>query len=121
MCDCAKAVPRAGHRTAEAGAEVLVVPAPWLAGPHKEDHRRTLTHARAIETTSDVAAAGQGGTHYVGESSVIDPMGADLSAALGRDDGIVTAVGSRQRVLEVRQINPTSANRSGPRRNEALP
>jgi len=97
---------------AERGAQVLLVPAAWLSGPHKADHWRTLIHARAIETTCYVAAAGQGGSHYVGGSTLIDPMGIDLSAALGGADGTVTASVSAARVEETRKLNPTLANRS---------
>ena len=43
------------------GAEVLVVPAAWVAGPRKVDHWRTLVRARAIENTVFVVAAGQPG------------------------------------------------------------
>lgn len=96
---------------ADGGAQVLLVPAAWLAGPHKADHWRTLTHARAIETTCYLAAAGQGGTHYVGGSTLIDPMGLDLSGPLGGADGTVTGVVSAARVAQTRQVNPTLANR----------
>jgi predicted amidohydrolase len=103
---------------AESGVQVLLVPAAWLAGPHKADHWRTLTHARAIETTCYVAAADQGGAHYVGGSTVIDPMGIDLAGPLGGTDSAVTAVLSAPRVAEVRRVNPTLANRrnAGPPR-----
>ena len=40
------------------GAEVLVVPAAWVAGPRKVDHWRTLVRARAVENTVFVVAAG---------------------------------------------------------------
>jgi deaminated glutathione amidase len=96
---------------AESGAQVLLVPAAWLAGPHKADHWRTLTHARAIETTCFLVAAGQSGAQYVGGSTVIDPMGIDLFAPLEGVDGTGTAEVSAARVVEVREVNPTLANR----------
>ena len=104
--------PEQATELANAGAQVLLVPAAWLAGPLKADHWRILSHARAIESTCYVAAAGQGGSNYVGESSLIDPMGLDLAAAPGRADGTVSAVVSTARVAEIRRINPTLANRS---------
>ena len=53
------ALPRARPaRWSTAGAEVLVVPAAWVAGPRKVDHWRTLVRARAIENTVFVVAAG---------------------------------------------------------------
>lgn len=44
-----------------AGAEVLVLPAAWLRGPHKEIHWSTLLIARALDTTCYVVASGECG------------------------------------------------------------
>jgi predicted amidohydrolase len=42
-----------------AGAQLLVLPSAWAAGPLKEEHWVTLVRARAIENTVWIAAAGQ--------------------------------------------------------------
>lgn len=93
-----------------AGADALLVPAAWLAGPHKVDHWSTLLRARAIETTSYVVAAGQCGPHYAGTSAVIDPMGLTV-AALADEPGIAVGVIDLKRVADVRTVNPTLKNR----------
>ncbi len=92
------------------GAQALVVPAAWLAGPHKTDHWTTLLRARAIETTSYVVAAGQCGPTYCGASTVLDPMGVTI-AGLGNVPGIATARIDPDRVTAVRAVNPTLRNR----------
>ena len=51
--------PELARALVDRGAEVLVVPAAWVAGPRKVDHWRTLVRARAIENTVYVVAAGQ--------------------------------------------------------------
>jgi deaminated glutathione amidase len=33
------------------GADILILPAAWVAGPLKEEHWETLIRARAIENT----------------------------------------------------------------------
>ena len=43
--------PELPRALAKRGAEVIVVPAAWVAGPRKVEHWRTLLRARAIENT----------------------------------------------------------------------
>ena len=80
--------PELARALVDAGAEVLVVPAAWVAGPRKVDHWRTLVRARAIENTVYVVAAGQPGPRYSGHSLVVDPLGDVLAEA---EDGPATA------------------------------
>jgi len=94
----------------DAGADALLVPAAWLAGPHKVDHWSTLLRARAIETTTYVVAAGQCGSHYSGTSTVLDPMGLTV-ATLADEPGTAVAAIDLQRLAEVRKVNPTLKNR----------
>ena len=94
----------------DAGAEVLVVPAAWVAGPRKVDHWRTLVRARAIENTVYVVAAAQPGPRYSGHSLVVDPLGDVLAEA---DDGpaLLRATLTRSGLDEARVTNPSLANR----------
>ncbi|MDT5069864.1 MAG: deaminated glutathione amidase [Mycobacterium sp.] len=94
----------------DAGAEVLIVPAAWLAGPAKEDHWTTLLRARAIENTVYVLACGQTGPINVGHSAIIDPMG-QIVAGAGEAPGFVTAWIDHARLEAVRAKNPSLANR----------
>lgn len=102
--------PELARALVDAGAEVLVVPAAWVAGPRKVDHWRTLVRARAIENTVYVVAAGQPGPRYCGHSLVADPLGDVLAEA---EDGPAHLEGTLTRsVLEAaRETNPSLANR----------
>ena len=79
---------------AEAGAEVLSVPAAFTV-PTGEAHWATLLRARAIETGSYVIAAAQGGRHANGRSTwghsmIIGPWG-EVIADGGEEPGLITA------------------------------
>lgn len=102
--------PELGRRLVDAGAEVLVVPAAWVAGPEKVEHWRTLARARAIENVAWVVAVGQPGPRYAGHSLVVDPMGRVVVEA-GEGEQTLTARLDRASVQEARQTNPSLANR----------
>ncbi len=93
-----------------AGAEVLVVPAAWVAGSRKVDHWRTLLRARAIENTVYVVGAAQPAPRYSGHSMVVDPLG-DVLAEAGDGDEILAATLHRDLLEEARRTNPSLANR----------
>jgi predicted amidohydrolase len=94
----------------DAGAEVLVAPAAWVAGPRKVDHWRTLLRARAIENTVFVLGAAQPTPRYSGHSMVVDPLG-DVLAEAGDHDETITAELDREVLEEARRTNPSLANR----------
>ena len=97
--------PEVTRRLADAGADLVAVPAEWVRGPLKEHHWTTLLAARAIENTLYVAAADHPPSIGVGASAVVDPMGVTI-AALGETTGVAVAEVSTARVREVREINP---------------
>ncbi len=92
------------------GADLLVIPAAWVAGDHKLHHWRTLLTARAIENTVHVVAAAQGGDRYTGHSVVIDPWG---SIVVEAEDApvILQADLDADDVTRARDVNPSLANR----------
>lgn len=94
----------------DAGADVIAVPAQWVAGPLKEYHWNTLVRARAIESTAYLMAAGQTPRTGVGNSAVVDPAGVAL-AALGERPGVGVAEVERERIEQVRSVNPALARR----------
>ena len=92
------------------GAEVLVVPAAWVAGPRKVDHWTTLARARAIENTAYVVGVGQPGPRYSGHSIVVDPLGEVLAEA-GEKPETLSVTLDPATVTEARRTNPSLANR----------
>jgi deaminated glutathione amidase len=98
------------ERAADGGADVLVAPAAWVAGPLKEEHLSIVAHARAIDNTAYVAVAGQGPPAYTGRSVIIDPLGATV-AGLGEADGVATAEVTRDRLKAARTRLPVLSQR----------
>lgn len=102
--------PESARRLADAGADLFVLPAAWVAGPMKEEHWSTLLRARAIENTVYVLAAGQTGPVCVGQSTLIDPAGVVVAGA-GPAPGVITGAVDTKRIATVREINPVLAHR----------
>jgi predicted amidohydrolase len=106
--------PELTRRLVDAGAELVVIPAAWVAGPRKAHHWRTLITARAIENTVYVAAVGQPAPRYTGHSMVVDPLGEVVAEAGPGDAGepfVVTAAVDRTTLAAARRTNPSLANR----------
>jgi len=89
----------------DAGAEVVLVPAEWVRGPLKEHHWRTLVTSRALENTVYLAAADHVPPVGVGNSMVVDPAGVVI-AAIGDEPGFAVGEVRRERLAEVRRVNP---------------
>lgn len=103
---------------ADAGAQLQVVTASWGAGPGKVEHWELLTRARALDTTTFVAACDQAppaddrgsAPCGVGHSLVAAPDGRVL-ASLGAEPGLLTADLEIDTVDVVRRSIPVLANR----------
>jgi deaminated glutathione amidase len=102
--------PELARRLVDAGAEVLLVPAAWVAGARKVYHWTTLLRARAIENTAYVVGVGQPAPRSSGHSMVISPLG-DVLVEGGDDAEILTAELDLAAVAEARRTNPSLANR----------
>lgn len=103
--------PELAQALADDGAQVLVVPAAWVAGDHKLLHWRTLLTARAVENVTAVVAAAQGGERYTGHSLVVDPWGTTLAEGGAGKDDLVTSRIDLDDVARARRVNPSAANR----------
>jgi deaminated glutathione amidase len=106
--------PELARALVDRGAELIVVPSAWVAGPRKVEHWRTLVTARAIENTVYVAAVGQPAPRYTGHSLVVDPLGdvvADTGAGTADEPVVVTATLERDVLDAARRTNPSLANR----------
>ncbi|MBV9281959.1 MAG: carbon-nitrogen hydrolase family protein [Chloroflexi bacterium] len=102
--------PEVARHQVERGAEVLLVPSAWIAGPMKEHHWRSLVVARAIENTAYVVAIDQVGNQFIGQSLVVDPMGVVLAEG-PEVEGIVYAEIDPGRVSAVREKVPSLRHR----------
>jgi predicted amidohydrolase len=102
--------PELARTLATAGAEVLALPAAWVAGERKLEHWRTLVRARAIENVCWVVAAAQPAPRYTGHSLVVAPTG-DVVVEAGDGEEIVSATVELDAVAEARRGNPSLDNR----------
>jgi predicted amidohydrolase len=102
--------PELARAVVDAGAELVALPAAWVAGDHKLHHWRTLLTARAIENTVAFAAAAQGGRRYTGHSLVVDAWGSIVAEA-DDDDDLLRADVDPADVARARDVNPSLANR----------
>lgn len=102
--------PELARRLAVQGADLLVLPAAWVAGERKVEHWRTLVRARAIENTVFVAAAGQPGRRYTGHSMLVAPTG-DVLVEAGEGPETISARLDGTAIDEVRRTDPSLANR----------
>lgn len=102
--------PELARRAALAGADVLLIPSAWIAGPLKEQHWATLVAARAIENTMFVAAANQTGNISIGRSMLVDPMGVPVVEG-GEEAGVITGDVDLDRVGRVREKLPVLRQR----------
>lgn len=102
--------PESARRLVDAGADVLVYPAAWMAGPLKADHWRTLLRARAIENTAIVVGVGMAGPSVTGRSLLAGPDGV-VGLELGDGPELRTADLDPAGVTKAREANPALVNR----------
>lgn len=108
---------------ARRGAQVIAVCASWGSGPGKLDQWTLLARARALDSMSYVAAAGQadpgtahadsgsGAPRGVGGSLVVSPLG-EVVASSGSKPQLVVADVDVDRVAEARESIAVLRNRS---------
>jgi predicted amidohydrolase len=106
--------PELSRQLAIDGAQVLVVPAAFMAHTGR-DHWEVLLRARAIENQCYVVAAGQIGDHdpgrtCFGRSMVVDPWGTVVAQAPD-EVTVVAADLDLQRLRRIREELPSLANR----------
>lgn len=97
--------PEVARTLADTGAHVVLIAAEWVRGPLKEQHWRTLLHARAIENTLYVAGADHPPPLGVGASMIVDPLGVER-AGVGTCTDVAVAFVDAGEVERTRRINP---------------
>ncbi|MED4203307.1 nitrilase-related carbon-nitrogen hydrolase [Neobacillus mesonae] len=91
-------------------ADILFVPAGWMAGLIKEDHWQTLLRARAIENTMFVVGANLVGEGLTGRSVIVDPMGITIASG-GEQETLIMADVDLDRIRHVREKLPSVRDR----------
>ncbi len=106
---------------ARAGAQLIVVPTSWADGPGKLAQWRLLTAARALDSTSFLAASAQArpggdeeagkasGPTGIGHSCVVDPVGRRLAEA-GYTPEILISDLDMEQIAKVRKVLPVLEN-----------
>ena len=102
------------HALADAGADILAVPAAFTV-PTGAAHWEILLRARAIETGCYVIAAAQAGQHQngratYGHSMIVDPWGTIVGELGGEGAGVLVADIDPAAVTEARSRVPALAN-----------
>lgn len=114
--------PELARAAALEGANVLLYPAAWVAGPGKVRQWKTLLAARAIENGVFAVGCGSVDANRCGASCVFAPDGTLVAEAPGADDGanggsadvpetLLVADIDLARVDEVRTATPSLAHR----------
>jgi predicted amidohydrolase len=88
------------------GADAVILPSAWYAGPMKEEHWLTLLQARAIENTVYVAGANLCGSPFSARSAIFDPFGVMLAGA-GEGETVISSRLEKSRLEEVRTKLPS--------------
>ncbi|SDO68411.1 carbon-nitrogen hydrolase family protein [Desulforhopalus singaporensis] len=88
------------------GADGVIVPSAWYAGPLKEEHWLTLLRARAIENTMYVCGANLCGTPFSARSAIFDPFGV-AAAEAGEGEALVLGTIEQSRIGDVRTRLPS--------------
>ncbi|GAB3768434.1 carbon-nitrogen hydrolase family protein [Microlunatus parietis] len=93
-------------RLADRGAQLIMVPASWGAGPGKLDQWRLLVRARALDSTTFVAACGQADPSTLGIETVGSaPTGVGGSLVVGPNGAVIAEAGIAPELL-VADLDP---------------
>jgi len=106
--------PELYRQLADAGVEILAVPAAFTAKTGSA-HWELLLRARAVENLAYVVAAGQGGVHEngretYGNSMIVDPWGT-VVARLGTEPGVAVGQIDLESQKHYREVFPVLTHR----------
>ena len=88
------------------GADLILIPSAWYAGPVKEEQWATLLRARAIENTVYVAGINLTGSVFSGRTAAFDPFGI-LKAEAGEGPELLMVRIESGRVRSIRDRLPS--------------
>jgi len=98
--------PEAARRAALEGAQLMLYPAAWVAGPGKVRQWKTLLAARAIENGMFVAGVSSVDKGRAGHSCVFSPDGTCIVEG-GIDEELVTCAIDLSAITRVRRATPS--------------
>ena len=102
--------PELARKQALAGAQLLLYPAAWVAGPRKVEQWQTLLKARAIENGVYVAGLCRVGDIYSGHSLVAGPTG-EVIATAGSEEQLICCEIDPDAVAATQAAVPVLAHR----------
>lgn len=102
--------PEVARRMALEGAQLILYPSAWVAGPRKVEQWHTLLAARAIENECFVAGLSRTGNKRCGNSLVVGPLGEPLAAA-GTEECLLTCRIDLEEVASTRRAMPIFEHR----------
>ncbi|SER50952.1 Predicted amidohydrolase [Propionibacterium cyclohexanicum] len=102
--------PETARSLAVRGAQLIVMPAAWAAGPLKEMHWQVLAMARAVENTVYLAACSEVSSVNIGRSLLVDPLGVVVAAA-GTGPELLIGHVDPGALARARTVLPVLANR----------
>ncbi len=102
--------PEISRTLALKGAEILLVPTAWVAGPMKEEHIQAMAKSRALENTVYLCVADQTGNVYSGRSVIFNPMGITM-ASCGDEEGVIFAEIDCEKIQSIRKKLPCLSQR----------
>lgn len=102
--------PEVARRLALEGAELILYPSAWVAGPQKVEQWRTLLAARAIENECFVAGLSRTGDGRCGNSLVVGPLGETLATA-GTEERLLTCAIDTSEIASARARMPVFEHR----------
>lgn len=91
------------------GADVLVAPSAWVAGPLKERHWEMLLAVRALENTCYMVGVSACGGRNIGNSMVVDPLGVAVARA-AEGPALIYAELESDRIKNAREVLPVLKN-----------
>ena len=103
--------PEVALAAALAGAQVMLYPAAWVAGPGKVGQWETLLRARAIENGIFVAGVSSVDPGRIGHSCVFAPDGTSLAIGVDGEEQLVTCNIDVREVDRVRSATPSLGHR----------
>lgn len=84
--------PEVSQAAAQAGAQLMLYPSAWVAGPNKVDQWKELLRERAVENGMFVAGCSSVDANRTGHSAVFAPDGTELASAGGEEELLVCTI-----------------------------